>query len=406
MNWFKHYANADKDSRLQRLKTDYGFWGMGVYWSILERVVCYGEGCYPRNELMGMKLNRRDTGVIKAVLDRYDLFLTDEFGMVRCIESVQQSGTFVPENDRNVHECGTEVPTLCTDSECEKTNEVAENKEDSPESLAHTHVEEKREEKKREEENTLLNPPCEEVDDSVDKGRVDELTVSCHPEQSEGSVNASNRDDTGGRNQILHSVNSVQDDKASDNNTIPRNSVPSVSSVVCSSIIHELRTNRSWQEAVCITSGYGALLMRHFDRAVDIFLQHVKAGADEVELSDRRRAMNYFRNFTRLSHPAGRRLKEELERADSPPQSPQRGEERSNALLSPPLGEPEGASPFEDPPGPNGERSYHGGRPLPPDAPPRPSPQAEWDEAEEKWWEGWTLQRINVSTHQLLTFKP
>lgn len=350
MNWFKHYANADKDSRLQRLKTDYGFWGMGVYWSILERVVCYGEGCYPRNELMGMKLNRRDTGVIKAVLDRYDLFLTDEFGMVRCIESVQQSGTFVPENDRNVHECGTEVPTLCTDSECEKTNEVAENKEDSPESLAHTR-EVEREEKKREEENTLLNPPCEEVDDSVDKGRVDELTVSCHPEQSEGSV----------------------------------------SSVVCSSIIHELRTNRSWQEAVCITSGYGALLMRHFDRAVDIFLQHVKAGADEVELSDRRRAMNYFRNFTRLSHPAGRRLKEELERADSPPQSPQRGEERSNALLSPPLGEPEGASPFEDPPGPNGERSYHGGRPLPPDAPPRPSPQAEWDEAEGKWWEGWTL---------------
>jgi len=55
------------------------------------------------------------------------------------------------------------------------------------------------------------------------------------------------------------------------------------------------------------------------------------------------------------------------------------------------LGRERGASPFEDPPGPNGERSYHGGRPLPPDAPPRPSPQAEWDEAEGKWWEGWTL---------------
>ena len=82
------------------------------------------------------------------------------------------------------------------------------------------------------------------------------------------------------------------------------------------------------------------------------------------------------------------------------------GTEKVAPLFSPPLGEPEGASPFEDPPGPNGERSYHGGRPLPPDAPPRPSPQAEWDEAEEKWWEGWTLQRINVSTHQLLPFKP
>ena len=166
---------------------------------------------------------------------------------------------------------------------------------------------------------------------------------------------------------------------------------------------------------MCITSGYGALLMRHFDRAVDIFLQHVKAGADEVELSDRRRAMNYFRNFTRLSHPAGRRLKEELEKMEqthlTPPCEGGLGNSTDNdvrSIQAPSLTGRDGVglSPFEDPPGPNGERSYHGGRPLPPDAPPRPSPQAEWDEAEEKWWEGWTLQRINVSTHQLLTFKP
>ena len=180
-----------------------------------------------------------------------------------------------------------------------------------------------------------------------------------------------------------------------------------------SPIIHELRTNRSWQEAVCITSGYGALLMRHFDRAVDIFLQHVKAGADEMELSDRRRAMNYFRNFTRLSHPAGRRLKEELEKMEqthltppethlNPPCEGGLGNSTDNdvrSIQAPSLtgrdgvglGRERGAFLYEDPPGPNGERSYHGGRPLPPDAPPRPSPQAEWDEAEEKWWEGWPL---------------
>ena len=170
-----------------------------------------------------------------------------------------------------------------------------------------------------------------------------------------------------------------------------------------SPVIHELRTNRSWQEAVCITSGYGALLMRHFDRAVDIFLQHVKAGADEVELSDRRRAMNYFRNFTRLSHPAGRRLKEELERMQVDELTRPSGTNSSSTCQLVNLST---EHPFEDPPGPNGERSYHGGRPLPPDAPPRPSPQAEWDEAEGKWWEGWTLQRINVSTHQRINFKP
>ena len=368
MNWFKHYANMATDERMMRMESEMGYIGTGIFWRAMELINGMG-GSYPLKGLLYTIKNRHaKQGKVMQVIMGYGLFEVDSVGLVRFCEVSKRALAELSQLPNGTASEDVIIGTRAVE----------------------------REEKKREEENTLLNPPCEEVvSELVTSNELqatnDELTVSCHPEQSEGSVNASNRDDTGGRNQILHSVNSVQDDKVSDNNTIPRDSVPSVSSVVCSSIIHELRTNRSWQEAVCITSGYGALLMRHFDRAVDIFLQHVKAGADEVELSDRRRAMNYFRNFTRLSHPAGRRLKEELERADSPPQSPQRGEERSNALLSPPLGEPEGASPFEDPPGPNGERSYHGGRPLPPDAPPRPSPQAEWDEAEGKWWEGWTL---------------
>jgi len=324
MNWFKHYANMATDERMMRMESEMGYIGTGIFWRAMELINGMG-GSYPLKGLLYTIKNRHaKQGKVMQVIMGYGLFEVDSVGLVRFCE-VSKRALAEP----------SQLP-----------NGTA-----SEDAIIGTRVVE-REEKKREEENTLLNPPCEEVDDSVDKGRVDELTRPC--------------------------------------GTIPSSTCQPVNSST-ENIIHELRTNRSWQEAVCITSGYGALLMRHFDRAVDIFLQHVKAGADEVELSDRRRAMNYFRNFTRLSHPAGRRLKEELERADSPPQSPQRGEERSNALLSPPLGEPEGASPFEDPPGPNGERSYHGGRPLPPDAPPRPSPQAEWDEAEGKWWEGWTL---------------
>ena len=386
MNWFKHYANMATDERMMRMESEMGYIGTGIFWRAMELINGMG-GSYPLKGLLYTIKNRHaKQGKVMQVIMGYGLFEVDSVGLVRFCE-VSKRALAEP----------SQLP-----------NGTA-----SEDAIIGTRVVE-REEKKREEENTLLNPPCEEVDDSVDKGRVDELTVSCHPEQSEGSVNASNRDDTGGRNQILHSVNSVQDDKVSDNNTIPRDSVPSVSSVVCSSIIHELRTNRSWQEAVCITSGYGALLMRHFNRAVDIFLQHVKAGADEVELSDRRRAMNYFRNFTRLSHPAGRRLKEELEKMEqthltppethlnppethlTPPCEGGLGNSTDNdvrSIQAPSLTGRDGVglSPFEDPPGPNGERSYHGGRPLPPDAPPRPSPQAEWDEAEGKWWEGWTL---------------
>ena len=69
--------------------------------------------------------------------------------MVNCFKSVQQSGIFVPENNKNVHECGTKVATLCTDSKIEEKKETVENKEDTSDSLAYTHLEEKREEKNR-----------------------------------------------------------------------------------------------------------------------------------------------------------------------------------------------------------------------------------------------------------------
>ena len=353
MNWFKHYANMATDERMMRMESEMGYIGTGIFWRAMELINGMG-GSYPLKGLLYTIKNRHaKQGKVMQVIMGYGLFEVDSVGLVRFCE-VSKRALAEP----------SQLP-----------NGTA-----SEDAIIGTRVVE-REEKKREEENTLLNPPCEA--DSVDKGRVDELTRPC--------------------------------------GTIPSSTCQPVNSST-ENIIHELRTNRSWQEAVCITSGYGALLMRHFDRAVDIFLQHVRAGADEVELSDRRRAMNYFRNFTRLSHPAGRRLKEELEKMEqthlnppethlNPPCKGGLGNSTDNdvqSIQAPSLTGRDGVglSPFEDPPGPNGERSYHGGRPLPPDAPPRPSPQAEWDEAEEKWWEGWTLQRINVSTHQLLTFKP
>ena len=120
-------------------------------------------------------LEHRD---IKAVLDHNELFQTDEFGMVSCFKSVQQSGTFVPENNKNVHECGTEVGTLCTDSKVGEKKEITENKEDTSDSLAYTHVEEKREEKKRiEKRRTPLTPLWR--GDSVDKLTRHELTRPC-----------------------------------------------------------------------------------------------------------------------------------------------------------------------------------------------------------------------------------
>ena len=184
MNWFKHYANMATDERMMRMESEMGYIGTGIFWRAMELINGMG-GSYPLKGLLYTIKNRHaKQGKVMQVIMGYGLFEVNSVGLVRFCEV-----------SKRVLAEPSQLP-----------NGTA-----SEDAIIGTRVVE-REEKKREEENTLLNPPCEEVDDSVDKGRVDELTVSCHPEQSEGSV----------------------------------------SSVVCSSIIHELRTNRSWQEAVCI----------------------------------------------------------------------------------------------------------------------------------------------------------
>ena len=358
MNWFKHYVNASDDIRVFRLKDEMGYTGLGIYWTIME-MMARGGGCYVRVGLTALKNRRTPKERIDRVLDGFGLFHTDADGRV----------TIVPPAADERPTSGITLPKARQIN----TSESADNKGDNSFFLAPAHVNKKREEKKREEENPS-NSPVEVAQSATS----DELrATSDEMVQEESNRTQTNTDDTDKHGFI-----------GKENN--PCDSVQSVSSV-CQSlsterIIHELRTNRAWQEAVCMTSGYGALLMRHFDHAIDLFLQHVRAGADEVELTYRRRAMNYFRNFTRLSHPAGRKLKEELEKRTMSDKLQATSYEchpdgklvaRSSSLVA--------DSPFEDPPGPHGERSYHGGRPLPPDAPPRPSPHAEWDEAEEKW---------------------
>ena len=348
MNWFKHYANMATDERMMRMESEMGYIGTGIFWRAMELINGMG-GSYPLKGLLYTIKNRHaKQGKVMQVIMGYGLFEVDSVGLVRF--------------------CEVSKRTLAEPSQL--PNGTA-----SEDAIIGTRVVEREE---REKESPSDSPVEVVANDDDRRG------APCgYPNETENTHHGAPTRDA-----------PTVDDKESP-------------------IIHELRTNRSWQEAVCITSGYGALLMRHFDRAVDIFLQHVRAGADEVELSDRRRAMNYFRNFTRLSHPAGRRLKEELERIGqthlnpsethlNPPCEGGLGNSTDNEVRSIQapsltgrdgvgLGRERGAFLYEDPPGPNGERSYHGGRPLPPDAPPRPSPQAEWDEAEGKWWEGWTL---------------
>ena len=83
MNWLKHNGNASFDSRLIELQEALGYYGYGLYWSIVERVECIGEGCYPRKRLENeLAVTRADKRKINQVLDDFNLFVTLDGGLV------------------------------------------------------------------------------------------------------------------------------------------------------------------------------------------------------------------------------------------------------------------------------------------------------------------------------------
>ena len=44
MKWFKHMSFAHSDDKLVRTRTEFGMWGIGVYWTLLEMVAAQMKG--------------------------------------------------------------------------------------------------------------------------------------------------------------------------------------------------------------------------------------------------------------------------------------------------------------------------------------------------------------------------
>lgn len=82
MLWFKHYATASHDSTVRRVKAEFGYHGLGIFWCIVERVVqCEGRILVTEieREFMGHHFNR---GKVRSLITESGFFVTDDSGNV------------------------------------------------------------------------------------------------------------------------------------------------------------------------------------------------------------------------------------------------------------------------------------------------------------------------------------
>ena len=83
--WIKHHRRASDDPRMKLLKETFGYAGIGVYWEIVERIETWGDGQYPRKELIeAIRSPRVSTKMINGILDNFFLFSYNEYDDVIC----------------------------------------------------------------------------------------------------------------------------------------------------------------------------------------------------------------------------------------------------------------------------------------------------------------------------------
>lgn len=137
-------------------------------------------------------------------------------------------------------------------------------------------------------------------------------------------------------------------------------------------LVDELGRNRLWMEMACMRSGYGAMLARHLPEAIEFFKQHVELYGKGDNLLTESDVRSYFVNFV----SAGGRTSKALFKELTDNEARKKSELRESS-----------ADPLRYEQIVNGKRTYLG-CPIPDNAPPRPDPNAVWNEELCLWMSG------------------
>lgn len=127
-----------------------------------------------------------------------------------------------------------------------------------------------------------------------------------------------------------------------------------------------------WRQSTCLHSGYAMLLDRHWEDAVVAFIHHIIALDRADEIRSEQNVHYYFANFVNRYNNTGKKLMEMLKQ-----------QENGGKTIKPAPSFP-GANNFEEI---IGGKRYADGKPIPDDAPPRPSATAVWDAGGQCWTE-------------------
>ena len=276
MSWFKHNGNASFDSRMVALQEALGYFGIGVYWTMVERIECWGDGIYPRKRLIQeLAHTRTDKVKMAQVLDDFNLFVTLESGFV-----ILKKGSY-----------GVKSVSTSTPNESENNQNTVTNDIESKPQRARVYTEE---------DKTNTSSSTTNIKTLKNENIKKSLNDRASRTQSQASLNCRGAAENHSEAVILNSQSSMFNPQSLTDKT--------------SRFAAEMAADRGeWHEMVCMKSGYGTLLHKYWEQAVTQWHQHVISYSTDSDVYSLQRARYYFNSFVKLSTKTGQDLKALLE---------------------------------------------------------------------------------------------
>ena len=341
-NWQKHWSNSSNDPRMQMLIGEMGAFGYGLYWLISEYLSDESNRCTAQNivqHIRSRKINRRH---IVRVLDEFWLFETDSDGIVQQHQ--------IPIGNMSAH-------LLHQLKNGDLTLQPKGNlKADMPL------------------DNTLFNTQAGEM---YNRNIVSQRNNINEPARAGGSFDSKSNDVLVQR-LFARNEPCVKDVAATlAEHPKMKKAVGSLANMPWCAYVLSLFAPQydMWRQTACCTSGYATLLDRNWETAVAEFVKHIIAMDRADEIRSDQKAHYYFANYVNRYHASGKALLRLLKQQESAGSKQHTGASSNRPLLD---------SGFEQLI--NGVR-YANGKPIPPEAPPRPSPTALWDAGSHQWSE-------------------
>lgn len=309
--YLQHQLMAMHDPRMQNLFDKEGPRGIGTYWIIIEKLSLLPDAKAQLKYLRSSTSKKLSITYIEKIIRNFQLFVLEE------------DGSFSPEELNPVKK--KEKKTAKSD----RANAVADAKNDENRQKT---AEEKTENSNEKQANALNTSTDKETSREVFKENIKDITTSAIKEKETAAADDVN----------FNPIRPWQE------------------------VVDGLAVRTPWLEAACIHSGYGELLMRHIETAVDCFKKHIEVYDKWHNLLSESDARRYFVNFTNPGQHTSQALYATLLALDTKQQSaappdPYRYEQRID-----------------------GRRTYLGCL-IPDNAPPRPDNTAFWNETTNSW---------------------